>query len=309
MTTTNLVSKPEAQAVAEIAQRAVTPSPFRVATPGPTADGGTDIGLIAVPQGVNLVSAKKYLDEYLDAPERREGTAHLGDLDSFIAHAERFKDKDSVIFASPNPQHPSLISVLDYHRQGGDGAPRFGRHRGVYDFPLSEEWTRWTKAQHAPMQQRTFAEFIESNILNVADPETAGGGAKTFATALACEFASPARLMELSRGLSVRVNSKVANAINLSSGEGQLVYGNEHTDERGQPLKVPGAFLLALRVFRGGAVYQVPARLRYRVKEGEVTWSFELWRTDRVFEDAFLEARDKVAAATGLPVFVGTPEA
>lgn len=301
---TNLSCKPEAQAVAEIVEKHLTPTPFELAY-----EDGTKATVLAVPNGTNLVSIKKYLDEYLQKPERRRGTANLGDLASFIEHTNRFKDKDSAIFASPDPSHPKLVSVLDYHRQGDKGDPRFGTHRGVYDFPLAEEWKRWVGAAGNYMSQKSFAEFIETNIVDVDDPGRAGEGALQFARLLGTELASPQRLMDLSRGLSVRVNSKVANAVNLGTGEAQLQYGTEHTDERGSPLKVPGAFLLAIRVFRGGILYQVPARLRYRVKEGDVTWCFELWRTDRAFEDAFGEAIGKTTAATGLPVFVGTPEA
>ena len=266
---------------------------------------------LAVPRGKQLFSGKEFIDEFRTAPERRQGTANLGDLDSFIAHALRFKDDDSAIFASADPQRPQLVSVLDYHRQGPDGAPRFGRHRGVYAFPLSEEWTRWTGAAGKVMSQKAFAEFVESNILNVADPGEAGTGAREFARVLGVEFAGPQRLMEMSRGLSVRVAAKVQNVVNLGTGETQFVYVTEHQNERGEPLKVPGAFLLALRVFRGGPAYQVPVRLRHRVDKeaGSVSWSFELWRTDLSFEHAFKEASEKAAATTGLPLYVGTPEA
>lgn len=292
-----------AQAVAEIVAKLHKPEEM---TFSEMEDGH---GLaVAVPKGINLVSVKKFIDEYRTRPERCEGTAKLGDLESFIAHANRFKDAGSAIFASDNPRSPSLTSVLDYH-EGADGQPRFGKHRGFYAFPLSEEWRRWVAAGQQKMTQAQFAEFIEENIVNVIDPAAAGEKALDFARTVGAELGGPQRLMEMSRGLKLRVSSHMQSAVTLSSGEVQFFYGTEHQDERGQPLKVPTAFVAALRVFQGGAYYQVPVRVRYRAKDGEITWSIDLQRLDVIFEDAFGEAKKRAADETSLPLFVGTPEA
>ncbi len=71
---------------------------------------------------------------------------------------------------------------------------------------------------------------------------------------------------------------------------------------------MPGAFLVAIPVFKGGAPYQIPARLRYRVREKSITWFYELHGVDRVFDHAFSEACAKAANDTGLPLFLGAPE-
>lgn len=268
---------------------------------------GENAPVLILPEGLKAQSIKPLIDEWRTCPERRKGTATLGDLDSFIAHANRFKDAGSALFANQDPRHPSLTAVLDYHPRG-DASPRFGQHRGLYPFPLSEEWTAWTANASKPMDQATFAEFIESRITDVAAPTEAGGSAKKLSDAIACSFASPSKLLELSRGLTVRVGARIANHQNLSTGEAQLTYQSEHQDEKGQPLKVPGAFLLALSVFRSGELYQVAARLRYRVREAAITWSYELYRIDRIFDDAFKEACDRARDETELPLFVGSPE-
>lgn len=297
----NTKTMAEAEAVAKVVKKAFKP---RVV---PLGANGEPSAMI-LPEGTELVSLKEMVDEYRDAPERREGTAKLEDLPSFIAHAKRFADADSAVFASPDPQSPKMVSVLDYHRSGADSSPRFGKHRGLYSFPLSDEWKLWTGNANKPMHQVAFAEFIESNILHVADPALAGETARAFSSTLKCELASPGRLMELSKGLSIRVASRVTNAHNLRSGEAEIQYSTEHQDESGKPLAVPGAFLLALRVYRGGDLYQVPVRLRYRLKEQAITWFYDLWRTDLVFEDAFKGACSQVQEGTGLPLFIGTPE-
>lgn len=265
--------------------------------------------LIVASQGKVLYPAKKFLDELRAVPERRHGTATLLDLASFINHACRFKDDGrSVIFAVRDPNAPKLIAVLDYHGKGHYSDANWTQHRGVYAFPLSEEWRRWTGANKRNMSQTEFAEFIEANILEVLPPDAAGAGAKDFAARLGVEFAAPQRLMEVSRNLSVRVTDRVAQAVTLQSGEAQFSFASTHSDETGAPLRVPAAFLLGLPIFTGGECFQIAARLRYRVKEGVVSWWYELHRADRAFEVAVEDAAKAAAEATGLPLFFGTPE-
>src|SRR3546814_747731 len=96
-------------------------------------------------QNVKLFSPEDF-DPFREQPLRRSGTAVLTALESFVAHVNRFKDEDSIIFASDDRAAPSLTAVIDYHRQGHQGDPRFGQHRGHFAFPLSDEWKAWTKS-------------------------------------------------------------------------------------------------------------------------------------------------------------------
>lgn len=270
--------------------------------------------VLALPKGMALHSVKELLDEYRTAPERRKGTARLADLDSFIAHANRFKDEDSALFADPSPTSPTLTSVIDYHHAGVedledcDVRARFGEHRGVYAFPLSEAWEAWTKSNKTQMTQGDFAAFVEDRLPDIGDPGDAGDSAKALAGQLGASYATPSRLLDLSRGLSVRVGARVTNAQNLSTGEATMVFEASHQDEKGAPLRVPSAFLVSLPVFRSGALYQLAVRLRYRLNGGQVVWWFELHRPDRVFDHAFAEACEKAAKETGLPLYLGSPE-
>jgi uncharacterized protein YfdQ (DUF2303 family) len=294
--------KPDAQVVAELVKEHIKAEPVPL-------EGVEKNFAMVLPAGLSLHSVKKLRDEYRTAPERREGTAQMQELDSFIEHVKRFADTDSAVFADPNTSAPNLTAVLDYHREGAAGAPRFGRHRSIYAFPLSIEWVRWTHVMGKELQQSTFAEFIESNVLDIANPHDAGESAQRFAGALGSRLAAAPELMELSRGLTVRVGSRVRNSVNLATGEGQIQYDVEHQDERGAPINVPRAFILGIPVFRGGDRYQVPVRLRYRVRDEKVVWILELWRTDLVFDDAFQGAVTRVETECAIPVFVGAPEA
>lgn len=308
-TTHNTFQVPEAEAVAKIARDGLRrPELVDVCDPNHGEPGGT---VLALPDGYTLHDVKEILDQYRTIPERRKGTAQLGDLASFIAHTNRFKDDGSALFASPDPTMPSLLSVLDYHPAGapGDVGPRWGKHRGLYCFPVSPEWAAWTEQSGKPMGQAEFAAWLEARLLDVAAPGSEGPHAQDFARTLGVTFASPTRLLELSQGLSIRVGARVQNAANLSSGETKLTYHVEHEDEAGGPVTVPKAFLIGIPVFRGGAGYVLPVHLRYRMIGGSITWLFEIHGADRAFDDAFCEACELAKESTELPLFVGSPEA
>lgn len=268
---------------------------------------GVEAPVVVTPTGVHGLPASVF-DSYRAEPIRRAGTAKFTELASFLAHVERFKDEDSAIFAVDDRARPSLTAVLDYHRAGSVGDPRFGKHRGEFAFPLSDEWKAWLASNGKPMQMVEFAAFLEDRITDVLDdagdlPEDM----QRFVSAIGGNIASPTKLMEIALGLKVHEKSSVGETVNLASGEAEISFVSQHTDASGKPLKVPNLFLIGIPVFHNGASYRVAARLRYRKQDGLKFW-YELWRLDRVFDHAFSEAVTEAAVKTGLPIYRGTPE-
>ena len=276
----------------------------------------TGVTALAVRSGNTVTPlASTVFDQYRTAPRLRQGSATLLSIDSLIDHINRFKDADSIVFADDNRTAPSITAVLDYHRIGAGGDPRFGKHRSLFGFPLSDEWKAWNESNATAMSMADFAAFLENRIIDVlyvipgedSLPEdvqrlidTLGGG-DTVAT--------PNKLMELARGLQVNESAVVQEAVNLSTGEGVVRFQSEHTDAAGAPLKVPSLFLIGIPVFNNGPLYRIAARLRYRKAGGRLTFWYELWRTDRTFDHAFAEAIERVKIETELPVLIGKPEA
>lgn len=276
-----------------------------------TLDDGTEI--LAVPKGVDVRSVKPLMDEYRTQPERRRGLATLSDLESFIAHATRFKAPNSAIFARRDEEAPSVTSVFDYHPEGPEIADaRFLGHRGHYAFPTSEQWNAWRLRDGKTQTQRDFAAFIEERIMDIIAPGDGAGDAGSLASdmlaMLGGEIAGPSKLLEISRGLRMTETAEVANAQNLASGEVEIVFRTTHTDDKKQPLKVPNLFVIGIPVFDGDAAYRLPIRLTYRRDEGRILWTFKRYRPDVVFFDAFDRAVARVKQETGLPVFIGQPE-
>lgn len=279
---------------------------------------GRKVEILTLPNGRTASSLKGFLDMYRKAPDRKKGTATLHTEDSFVEHVGRSKDADSVIFADVQGRNAKLLAVYDYNEanepsegEGSlavDGEPRFGEHRAVYSFPVSDEWKAWNAAAEKPMEQASFAEFLEERIVDVVDPDMASGTLKDFAELTGISFASPQRLLELSKGLSVRVDMTAGSYHNLKSGETSLTFKEAHHDDQGQPLKVPSGFVIAIPVFKLGIRYPLGVRLRYRVDGSRVKWSVSIHLVDRAWDDAVREACERVQGLTQLPLFYGTPE-
>lgn len=307
-----------------------------------TGQDGTPTEILILPAGLKAEGVKAHLDAYRTAPERRKGTATMKSLASFIDYVNRFRDPNSSLFAWPDMAKPSLTCVFDHHEglrlvtspsrtddkgfehppayaETTDPSPRFGQHRAVYDFPLSKEWQAWLAKNKTVLGQRDFAEFLEDRIPDVLDPGHLGGsevktpdGSLTLqemAEILGGDFATPARLMQLSRGLKVHADERVGETVNLSTGETEIIFSAEHKDEAGQKIKVPPLFLIGIPVFEMGEVFRIPVRLRYRKSQGGIVWFYEIWRTEKAFDLAFNEACHDAAKQTGLPKFLGAPEA
>jgi uncharacterized protein YfdQ (DUF2303 family) len=272
---------------------------------------GTTAPLL-IEQGVARVVPVASFDGYLKAPRARKGIAKLTDLDSFIDHANRFKDSDSVLFACDDRAAPSLTAVLNYHVSGATSAPRFGDHRSLFSFPLSDEWTAWQKSDATPMDMSDFAAFLEDRIIDVIDlipdEDEVSEELQKFINICGGSIAGPSKLIEISRGLKFNEDNIVKEARNLQTGEAQIQFESRHVNEKGEELKVPGLFLIAIPIFKHGPVYRIAARLRYRKGAGGLVFFYELWRADRSFDHAFRESIDRAAIETDLPLMLGSPE-
>lgn len=258
-----------------------------------------------LPDGMSLRSMKALSDEWRGSPERVKAHVRVDDAESMAAYVNRFKRKDlGAIFA--NQDNFTLVAQLDYHRDGCAGSAQFLDHLVTYRCPKSAEWEAWLGANGARMEQAQFAEFLEDHLPDIVDPGRAGPSVVDYVEQLQTSLATPAKLLELSRGLSVNVGSKVSQHHKLSTGEGEVSFSEEHLDSFGAKLKVPGAFCIGIPVMRNGARYMLAARLRYRVAGGGVVWWYDLHRADAALADAFREAACELAKETDLDLFFGS---
>lgn len=266
--------------------------------------------ILAVPKGMELKSIKGFLDQYLPTPERRKGTTKLEDIDSFCAFVNRQKNPASVIFATPG-EEPSLTCVFDHDPEGPEGAG-WSQHRAVYAFPLSSQWVAWRKAHGVAVTQANFALFIEDRAVDLIarpDPAPVPCVAIDVADSMGLTLATPGEVMAASRGLRIRAELNIKEAVVTETGETEVSFVEKHEGERGEKLVVPTAFLIAIPVFRNEPLDVALVRLRYRRQEQRILWTPSLHAPDDILAEALKSAVERVRAATELPVFLGSAPA
>lgn len=264
-----------------------------------------------------IINLKPLFEAWRDRPTTKRGTATALTLKSFVDLTNRHKTPHSAIFADTDWRKPALLAVIDYHEKVATPVegevvayppprPDNLKHRIAYAYPLSDTWKAWVEKDGEMMSQGDFAAWIEDHIADLSSPEDAE---KIWLERdLQTTVATPAALIQISRGLQINVEAKVKNVVTLQTGAAQIAFEETHLGGDGKPLTIPGAFLLQVAPFFGGDVVRVPVRLRYRVMGGVTKWFFSMHRPDlhitqRLKDDISLVARD-----TALPVYEGTPE-
>ncbi|WP_411839220.1 DUF2303 family protein [Paracoccus sp. ME4] len=285
--------------------------------------------IIAAPDGMRLHDLTKQHREGVEAlkPLQRTGHAVLEDLDSLIAWTNRFKSEATVLFGQIHPT-PKLTAVIDYHGEGpsridpteGDPTASYARHTGLYTFPVSEEWRRWTAISGQPLTKDQFGEFIEENAKDFLDPTPALLNGLTDAseawercmTEIAAKvqgrFGQYAALAQLSRNFQVYETGQLQISTNRDTGETHVQFLDEHRGPDGAPLRLPNLFMIAIPVFEEGALYRLAVRFRYRKAGAEVKFFATLYNPEAALRDAAREALATAQEKTGVPLMIGKPE-
>lgn len=252
---------------------------------------GVPIGLFVSGDEERVIALKDVveLQESLQpVPSRKVGIAQLTELESFIAHVNRNKQSESTIWADSAAGR--ITAIYDFHGPA-DEDPGWAYHRAIYMMPFSPEWLLWTAMSDKEMGQEELAGLLEDHAENLAKIDG---------------LASALEMIEMARSLQIYIKGHFAKTIHPETGQYSLVCKEEHAEGS---TKIPRAFGLGLRIYEGGEIYQVEARLRFRMREGRPRFSFAIHRQVELVRDAFLAVQKRVEDETELPVFAGRSEA
>lgn len=239
------------------------------------------------------------------APKRKKGIATVDTLASFIDLTNRHKDEHSALFGRAIWPSPSLTAVLNY--DAADSEARYGDHRIVYAFPLTEEFKAWVEFNVKPMDQEIFAAFLEEHSAELASPMD--GERSEYERLFGEKMATPQEVVMLSRQLEVHVSAKAKQGIRLQTGERTVEFAEEHYNAKGDPVVIPGVFMVSVPAFVDGDAVRIPARLRYRISGGSIKWFYQLYRWEFFLREQVQHDLKEAAAKTELPSFEGAPEA
>lgn len=220
-----------------------------------------------------------------EAPYRKRGQIIVFDAASFnMVLADNADAGNIAIYIDRSPTKPAVVAVLNGHGKNGAG---WGDFRAAIEFRPTPQWAKWTGIDGKMMPQTTFAEFIEDNLADIAEP-------------------AGARMLEIATHLEATRTVNFKSAVRLSNGAVQF-HNNEDTDAKvsAGKIDVPETFVLALAPIQGLPLYKVPARFRYRIVEGKLTLGLKLQRVEDLMTSVLDDVVAKIERGANISVIEG----
>lgn len=240
-------------------------------------------------------------------PRRIKQTVHLTDSGSFIDYVNRFKSGDTLIFAKVDETSATLTAVLDYHKPTG-AKPDYCHHRATFTTLPTPEWVTWLKANRQPMDQVTFANWLEDNLSLFVQPKDENGVPDE-------TIPSGADLLELVQTLHGTANARFSSSVRLHNGAYSVSY-EEEIDVKGQirggNVDFPKMIMGGFAIFQGGDAFQVPARIKTRTTEKKNILHFETIGVPQLIRDNLIGDEKnpgivrQIATKTGIIPLLGS---
>lgn len=226
-------------------------------------------------------------DAYRDQPKRKTGAITVRDVSSFAQYWSKHSVQEaSEIYADRAER--KVTAVLDAHATRVAG---WGQHRLVLALKHSSAWLAWAGKDGAPMAQEAFAEFLEDNRVDIADPPAA-------------------QMLEIASSLQASTKAEFQAGIRLTDGQRKLSYVEATTASAGTrgDLTIPEVITLHVPVFEGASTADVlTARFRYRINGGKLALHYVLDRPADVIAAAFEGVIDDITHQCAAPVLRGIP--
>lgn len=248
---------------------------------------------VALPPNWTLVE-KDDEARVLAHPRRKIARVRMHDSESFIEYIKRHGSlADSTIWciADYKAGKVNFLGILNDHGQE-ESAASWRDHRATFAPEFSEEWIRWNAKHKQAFSQADFAEFIENNLKDIASIDNCPTGAQ---------------MLEMALTFEANQDMRFKSAIRLQNGGVQMSFVQDDDAQTLQKMQVFDRFSIGLPVFWNGDAYRIDARLRYRVRDGKLTFWFELIRPDKVLEAATTTLIQIIREKTGNPFFFGEP--
>ncbi len=241
---------------------------------------------VLVPSNYSMVALTDLIEKAQNNPNRKRGTTVCKDLDSLLqCCADHDEDLRAYIYADPDSR--TITAVFNDQR---GMVPGWRDHRAAFKSEYTPEFEKWMirNGHNKAMGQTEFAEFIEDNMADIAEPTASD-------------------LLTVATTLQAKTDISFASSKRLESGQVQLTYNETINATAGSngAMTIPREFVLGLRIFKNGAGYKIKARLKYRLAGGAVKFWYELDRPERAVEDAFKGYVDTVREKSGYTVLLG----
>lgn len=228
--------------------------------------------------------------EALERPLQLEQRVQLHTAKDLVSYVNRFADKDSIIFVQV--LQGKVRAVLDYHQQtevaeyGSNANQRLCKHIADFTVEQTPEFQKIKAASGKAMSQTDFALFLEDVMPFINQP-------------------AAAELYEIVQSLQAKTNVDFKSAVRTDNGQISIGYSEtiEATAGRNGNLAIPEQIVFGIQVHRGGSHYALPARFRYRVKDGNLTLWYDLDQLEKAIEKSMEDTVNYIRA--GKPESIG----
>ena len=223
------------------------------------------------------------MEEYLPDPIRIREVVSVNDPGSLLEYIKRQATGSTVLYADSDRRQ--IVGVLDHHQLA---APSWGSHRVRMQLALSEEWKAWKDKDRQSFSQEDFSEFLEDRAEDIISPQAAA-------------------LIEMVQLFRATKSANFRRAVNLANGQNEIVWEENIQAKVGAGEDtVPDKLKLALPVFSDSDLrVSLDARVRFRLREGKLSWHFALVRSESALRAAWSEVLQQIAE--GLPEEMNIP--
>lgn len=170
-----------------------------------------------------------------------------------------------------------------------DPAAGWADHRAALQLQRPPEWKAWTGIDSRWLSQVDLAEFLEEHLLEVVQPDGS-------------------TLLEVTQTFYATTGARFKSSQQLHSGEQRLVYEEDVQARAGRTshVEVPTDLTVRLRPWLGVDPVYIPAKFRFRVRDGGLSLGVKLLYLDDVSRTAVEDALATVSHELGLPAIQGT---
>lgn len=265
-------TRTDADAIIEVAQNALEPKPVDPNVPN----------VVIETDGTRAVILD--LDKWRDDPKRKTGIYRPATVEAFIAYTKSHLGDGTTVWV--HPTSGAIEAVIDDHLQS---APDWRGHRVRLALAPTPEWLYWAQHDGQMVGQTEFAEHIEGGLEEIVEPDSA-------------------TMLEIAQTFHASVGSTFRSSVRLQSGEQRLQYDEEVKATAGTAgeMTVPAMILLGIAPFIAEEPYRIAARLRFRLRSGQLTLGYKLDRPDSIKRDALENVAERLGQHFP-QVYVGEP--
>lgn len=236
------------------------------------------------------------LEDYLKQPTRIRLDETLRVFHSYIeAVGTRFDKDKAAIYTRQEPRDKYndfyFVGIANDCR---DSTPSW---RHDYKINWQSNFTKrtrdWLKYDEEGMNQSDFALFIDKHLNDIRCLEE---DRKLYPTQM--------ELFNFVTTLQDSKNDRFSRKVNIQNGDLSVSLERESDDGTKQQLKLFERFPIVLQIYEGFPEYQVEAKLRFRIRDGQVYFFYDIQGLEEMFIAARNWAVNELKEKTGLPVYI-----